>query len=108
MTDKPKVTYNSIYMKGYDSAYAISGLLILLFNIAEITFITKAMRKKLHISKIYLLNLAISDAMFGIAVIIMAATSMYQPNVKNTDKEGALVQLQFLMSAIGLRMTLPM
>ena len=76
MMDNPKIEYHSLDMKGSDISYVIFGVLIFLLNKMEIIFIATAM-KKLHISQIYLLNLATSDAMLGISAIIIAAGSIY-------------------------------
>ncbi|XP_066929128.1 alpha-1A adrenergic receptor-like [Clytia hemisphaerica] len=104
-----RVDYLPMLIGGYDVVYEIFGVIIFILNIVEIIFIIKAIKKKNHISQIYLLNLSISDAMLGIAVIIIGATSIiYRSHVEGTNTEGQLVRLQYSTVNIGFRITLLM
>ena len=65
-----------------DTIFLVIGILIVVLNIVEIRFIIKgSKKKKLHKSQIYLLNLALSDIMLGLGVILM--TSVWEHKKKN-------------------------
>ena len=72
--------------KPTDSVALAVGILIVILNMVEVRFIGKTSKKKLHKSQIYLLNLALSDIMIGLAIILLISVWEYM-GTKQTNTQ---------------------
>eukprot|EP00111_Clytia_hemisphaerica_P023479 TCONS_00069182-protein len=85
----------------------VLGILMVILNVLEIRFIVKGSKnKKLHKSQIYLSNLALSDVMFGVSIILLSAVSEYTKNVSN--RANWLRAMNLYLILVGIRITFTM
>eukprot|EP00111_Clytia_hemisphaerica_P011245 TCONS_00032952-protein len=85
----------------------VFGILMVILNVLEIRFIVKGSKnKKLHKSQIYLSNLALSDVMFGVIIILLFAVSEYTKNV--SKRENWLRAMHVYLKLVGIRITFTM
>ena len=98
--------------KPFATISLVVGILIVISNIIEIRFIIKgSKKKKLHISQIYLLNLALSDIMLGLGVILMMAIWEYEnrnPIEFRRVEANWLRATLFYTVIVGMRLTFMM
>ena len=100
------VEYDDLPSERYIFLFIVVGSFAVLFNLVEIIFLHKTMKKKLHKSHIYLLNLAISDLLVGIIVMIISGIGIQRRVEKRLPR--TLMFLQNFAYILGLRITLLM
>ena len=86
--------------------FIIVGFLIVLLNMMEIKLVYEAIKKKLCNSYIYLLNLAISDVFFGIAISLYFIVGIFMQKFGDVNHVIAYDPYQKILILIFHRVTL--